>query len=467
MEWDFSKPAPRLSSLTPAEGQTLVDALWQEVRDAREQASLNSKNSSKPPSTDQKTVRKKKKDKAVRPRKKRRQGGQPGHEGHARKLLPEDQVDEVVVCPPPDRCDCGGRIWTPDKIPHRHQVFELPEIQPHVTEYQLLSGRCAACGQCHEGALPAGVPKGMLGPRMMAWISVLVGCYHLSRRKIQRLLDGWLNLDVSLGTISNSEQKVSEALVDPVEEAKIHVREQASANLDETGHRQSGDRMWLWVAVTNLVSIFLVSASRGAKVAKELLGEGFTGIVTSDRWSAYSWIDTVRRQLCWAHLIRDFIRISERSGQAGQIGDTLLCYARRMFRLLDKIRDGTLDRRFLVSCMKPIQLGIEQTLECGTSCGDSKTEGTCKKILSVKAALWTFVTTPGIEPTNNVAERTLRDYVVWRKMSFGTQSERGNRFVERIMTVSASCKQQGRDAVEFITEAVRCHLQGIPTPSLV
>ena len=302
---------------------------------------------------------------------------------------------------------------------------------------------------------------------MIAWASVLVGVFHLSRRKVQRLLDGWLDIDISLGTISNAEQKVSEVLEAPVETAKIHVQQAASANLDETGHRKSGDRMWLWVAVTSLVSVFLVRASRGAKVAKELLGKDFSGILGSDRWSAYSWIDITRRQLCWAHLIRDFIRISKRSGQAGRIGDDLRFHTRRMFRLLNKIRDGTLDRNFLVPCMRPIQFEIEKALERGVSCGESKTAGTCKKILSVKSGLWTFITTPGIEPTNNVAERTIRDYVIWRKISFGTQSERGNRFMERILTVSASCKQQGRDPVEFIAQAVRNHLLGVSAPSLL
>jgi transposase len=225
--------------------------------------------------------------------------------------------------------------------------------------------------------------------------------------------------------------------------------------------------MNLWVAVTSVVSVFFIRASRGAKVAKEILGEGFAGIVGSDRWSGYAWVDPLRRQLCWAHLIRDFIKIQERGGQAGEIGDDLLFYTRAMFKFWNKVRDGTFDRQQVDSLMKDIRVGVECTLQIGTSCGSLKTERTCKRILTLKHALWVFISTPGIEPTNNVAEQTLRDYVIWRKISLGTQSERGNLFVERLMTANASCKQQGRDVVEFITSAVQNDITNKPAPSLL
>ena len=468
MKLDFSQPAPRVESLDPQALQELLDALWQKVGELEERLGLNSRNSSKPPSGDGIGGGQRKKRQAINnPGEKRRRGGQPGHEGKTRAMLPTEQVDVVVNCPPPEQCDCGGTVQPAAKDPRRHQVFEMPEIRPHVTEYQILSGCCAACGKLHDGVLPNGVPMGMLGPRMMAWTSALVGIFRLSRRQVQRLLDCWMNMEVCLGTLSNAERKVSEALSASVEEAKAHVKEQASVNVDETGHRQAGTRMYLWVAVTSLVSVFLVRLSRGSEVAKEILGKGFSGIVGSDRWSGYTWVDPLRRQVCWAHLIRDFIRISERGGEAGQIGNELLDYVRQMFALWRRVRDGTLDRRQVDGCMQLIRVGIETTLHRGTWCGNAKTQGTCEKILSLKHAMWTFITVPGIEPTNNAAERTLRDYVIWRKICLGTQSERGNLFVERLMTVSASCKQQGRDTVEFITRAVQADLQNLPAPSLL
>lgn len=354
-----------------------------------------------------------------------------------------------------------------DEAPKRWQVFELLEIKASVTEYQRLSGRCDKCGKVHVGQLPAGLPPGILGPRAMAAVSVLSGKYRLSKRQVEELLQDFAGLKISLGTVSNTEGRVSSALADPVDEAKAHVKQQPVVSADETGHKVCNKKAWLWTAVTSLVTVFLIRTSRAAKVAKELLGDKFAGILVSDRYSAYSWVDAARRQLCWAHLIRDLNKIAERGGKSEEIANAILDYVGEMFKLWHRYKRGNNNRWWLKRKMEPICESIEALLAQGAKCGHPKTEKTCANILALKQALWTFVRVPGVEPTNNASEQAVRHHVLWRKGSFGTQSERGNLFIERILTVCATCKQQGRHVLSYVTEAVQAHYQGLPVPSLL
>jgi transposase len=301
----------------------------------------------------------------------------------------------------------------------------------------------------------------------MALVGVLSGKYHLSRRSIRELLSDLFGTGVCLGTVSNTEARVSEALAAPVEEAREFVKQQPVVNADETGHKMAGKRAWMWVAVTLWVTVFMIRFSRGAEAAKELLGEAFRGFVVSDRWGGYNWVDATRRQLCWAHLIRDLIKIAERGGKSADIGNRILEYAREMFHMWHQLRTGTLSRLEFQAAMKPIREGVEEILSAGATCGHSKTQKTCENLLKVKVALWTFVDFEGIEPTNNAAERSIRSYVLWRKNSFGTQAERGNLFVERMMTVSATCRQQDRNVLDYVSQAVEANLLGLPAPSLL
>ncbi len=438
-------------------------ALTQKVSDLEEKLRTDSSNSSKPPSSDPPSSGKKKRKKKDR----RKSGGQPGHQGRTRELLPKKRVDEFVDCDPDEHCECGGDVEIDREHPERHQVLELPQIAVLVYEYLIHCGVCSKCGKVHRGSLPAGVPAGMLGPRALASVAVLSGKYHLSKRNIEELLSDLFGLDASLGTISNAEARVSKALEGPVEEAKAFLKEQAVVHADETGHKIGGKKAWMWVAVTSLVSVFMIRCSRGQAVAKELLGEAFGGYLVSDRWGGYNWVALAQRALCWAHLIRDFKKVEDRGGVSAEIGSKLLEYVQKMFHLWHLFTDGELSRSELQLKMKPIRKAIEELLAKGTTCGHAKTQRTCKRILKVKQALWTFIDVPGIEPTNNVAERTIRSYVLWRKTSFGTQSERGNLFVERMMTVSATCKQQGRNVLDYVTEAVKENLRGGEVPSLL
>ena len=441
-------------------------ALKKRIEELEEKLRASSRNSSKPPSSDppdKKDNKKKKKGKG----KKRRPGGQPGHEAHTRELLPPEEVDKFVRCDPVKQCDCGGEVEVDEEQEAQHlQTLEIPSLKPYVSQYDQYFGICCRCGKHHPGKLPEGVGEDMLGPRAKAIVSILSGKYHLSKRGIQEIMHDFFGIELSLGSVSNTEARVSDALAEPVEEAKEHVKDQKVANLDESGWREKKKRAWLWVAVTTAVTVFIIRCSRGAKVARELLGED-PGIVISDRFSAYNYLDPQGRQLCWAHLERDFIKLMERGGASEGIGEALLEYSDSMFKWWHRVRDGTMSRKKFAKKMEPVRRKVEALLEYGTVCGHSKTQETCKEILKVRDALWTFIDVRGVEPTNNAAERAIRPAVLWRKRSFGTESQRGSLFVERMMTVGATCKQQDRNVLDYVTCAIKAHMNHRQAPSLV
>ena len=447
----------RLSAL-----EARVQTLQKQNRALRERLTQNSRNSSRPPSSDppQSPPRR-------RPRGQRRRGGQPGHPGHTRTLLPVEEVDEVVVLKP-DRCSgCHAPLWGDDPALFRHQVIEIPPIQPVVTEYQWHQLVCPHCGETTRASWPKGVPSGTYGPRVHATVALCTGAYRLSKRTTAQVMDDLFSVPVSVGTISQSEKATTAIVAQPVEEARACIAEQAVAHVDETSWRQGGKRAWLWVAVTSVVTVFLVRLSRGGQVARELLGKGFSGILVTDRYSAYNWYPVRWRQVCWAHLLRDFEAIRGRGGASEEIGEALLEQAHQMFAWWHRVREGTLKRSTFRSYMTPIRREVERLLEAGSQCGVAKTEGTCREILKRREALWTFVQVEGVEPTNNAAERSIRPGVQWRKGSFGTQSEDGSRFVASMMTVVATLKQQKRSVLEYLTAAHEAALRGEAAPSLL
>lgn len=436
--------------------------LQKRIEELEERLRVDSRNSSKPPSSDPPSSAP-----AKKPSGPRKQGAQPGHQGTSRPLLPADQVDKVVDRKPPPRCECGGPVRLSDAEPQRRQLFDIPRINVFVTEYRLWAGRCELCGRPCRGTLPPGLPDGMLGPRAMAIVALLSGKFHLSKRNIEEILGDLFGLAICLGTVSKTEARVAAALEGPVEEARRFVQHHDVVHMDETGWKEGGKKRWLWTAVTCAVAVFAIRCSRGAKVAIEVLGEAFAGILVSDRWSAYHWLDAARRQLCWAHLQRDFVKISERSGASARIAAELLECTWALFGLWHKVRDGPLSRPAFQQAMRPIRQRVEALLDQGTQCGHEKTQRTCKRILKLQAALWTFVDVPGVEPTNNTAERALRPAVLWRKQSFGTQSERGNRFVESMLTVSTTCRLQARNVLDYLVRAIEAALSDRSAPSLI
>jgi len=256
-------------------------------------------------------------------------------------------------------------------------------------------------------------------------------------------------------------------MAEPVAEARAYVQAQPAAHLDETGWREGQQRAWLWTAVTTWVTVFVVRRSRSGKVARELVGEHFWGWLVTDRWSAYTWYPTWRRQLCWAHLLRDIEAMIARGGRSQEIGEALQAQARQMFHWWHRVRDGTLAHPTFARYMWPVRREMERLLEAGQTCGVPQTEGTCREILKLRQGLWTFVRHDGVEPTNNAAERAIRPGVLWRKGSFGTQSPEGSRFVEAMMTVVATLKQQHRNVLDYVTAACAAMLWGEPAPSLL
>lgn len=440
-----------------------VAKLEAENAELRARLGQNSQNSSLPPSSDPPGTPREPKAPTGRAR-----GGQPGHKGHKRERLPADRVVPVL----PSRCvRCQRPLRGRDPDPRIHQVVELPEIRPDVTDYELHELGCE-CGARTRASLPAGIPQGAFGPRLTAAVALCTSRFHMPKRMAQEFLRDMLGIEVALGSISKMEQAVSEAIAVPVEEARAAVREQAVAHQDETGwHEGITDgrkgRAWLWVAVTALVTVFRIARSRGAEVTKEMLGEDFRGFLVVDRWAAYRWVARGMRQLCWAHLVRDFCCFAERGGAGGKIGEQLLQRAAIMFRWWHRIRDGTLTRRTFQRRMKPVERSVARLLRKAALCGDAKIEGMAKEILKHEPALFTFVYALGVEPTNKKAERALRNAVIWRKISFGTDSERGSRFVERILTVTTTLRQQQRHALAFLTAACDAALHRRPPPSLL
>jgi transposase len=396
--------SPELWERTPPEAQAYIRALEARVaaleatvQQLREQLQQASRTSSRPPSSDPPPAR------AQRPRREpsgRRPGGQPGHEGQTRMLVPVEDVTQVIPVKP-ERCRrCQHPLHGEDLTPQRHQVTEIPPVKPVVTEYQLHRLICPACGEATRAEVPPGVSPGEFGPRVQAIVALCTGAYHLSKRTTQTVLDDLFGVSLGLGTIANLEQATTQAVAESVAEARAYVQAQPVAYADETGWREGQHRAWLWTVVVDWVTVFAIRRSRSGKVAQELLGERFWGWLVTDRWSGYSWYPTWRRQLCWAHLLRDIEAMIARGGRSAEVGEALQAQARQMFHWWHRVRDGTLAHASFASSMQPIRREVERLLTAGQICGVPKTEGVCREILKRRQALWTFVRHTGVEPTN-------------------------------------------------------------------
>lgn len=440
-----------------------VEHLQYRVVELEARLNQNSRNSSQPPSSDPPNTP----PRPPRPSSGRKAGGQPGHAGHTRPLKPLSQVQTVINLRPTTCAECGALLLGNDPEPHRHQVTELPRIEPHVTEYRRHTVTCLVCGVATQAECPRDMPTGDFGSRLQATTGYLSGRMGMSQRDITETMETVFHTDIALGSVATLETAVSDALAQPVADAQTYVQRQPAANLDETGWREQAKRAWLWVATTPLVSVFLVLATRGAQGARQLLGECFHGIVGSDRWSAYNWLDPQQRQLCWAHLQRDFQKLVERGGESQRLGEALLAQGEPLFRLWQRVRDGTLNRWDFQSQVEPIRTRVHDLLCQGADLSHAKTRHTCENILKLETALWTFVYVEGVEPTNNHAERCLRRGVLWRRRSFGTQSEAGSRFVERVLTTVTTLRQQRRDVLDYLTATCTAAIRGDKPPSLL
>jgi transposase len=426
-----------------------IESLKTEVAALGERLGQNSTNSSRPPSSDPPQASRR----SGREPSGKKQGAQLGHQGAGRTLKPATEVDRVIDLRP-QRCrKCGRSLKGDDPTPARHQVTEVPPAHAEVIEYRRHTLCCQTCGVKTAAEWSAEVPEGSFGARLQATIAYFTGRLGLSHRDCVEALSVLYGAEVSLGSVSALQRQVSHALAAPVETAREFVRHQAVNHVDETGWREQSKLNWLWVNATPQVTAFRVAAKRDSATAREVIGRAKTSIITTDRYLGYNWLATTRRQVCWAHLKRDFQAICERGGESQEIGEALLAETKEVFRLWHQVTDGVLSRRRYQRLIVPVRQRVTELLDEGSNCRSGKTRGTCRQIRALEETLWTFVRVRGVEPTNNAAERALRRAVLWRRKSFGTQSEVGSRFVERILTVVTTLRQQGRDVLEYLTAA--------------
>jgi len=424
----------------------------------------NSQNSSKPPSSDAPgaSAPKRKRSKG------RKRGGQPGHRGHFARV--PERVDEIRAYRP-SRCKHCERSLVGSartEEPVHHYVYELPEIRPIVTDHQRVAVCCSDCGHTTWGDLPSSVPRGGYGPSVQAMTALIRGELRQSVRQTSAMLTHVLHIPMSTGMVCKVQEQVSRALAGPYREALEHTQRSLRVSMDETGWREDKKRAWLWVSVTAWATVFLVHAKRSSCAAKALLGEGFAGILTTDRWSAYTWIAASCRQLCWSHLKRDFASFLDYGPDSKSLGERLLHERRTLFRLWHRFRREELTRSQLQHESGPVRKRILALLEEGAvMLTRRKVGGMCRQMLKLEAALFTFIDVEGVEPTNNISERAIRFAVLMRKGSFGSDSVRGSRFIERFLTARATLRTQRRNLYVFLQEACRADLQGTPPPSLL
>lgn len=421
----------------------------------------NSTNSSAPPSSDPPTVKKPKK---ARTGKKR--GAQPGHKGNARTRVAAERVDNFVRCSVSGPCPhCGSDDIRSVHVSESRQVFELPKLAPIVTQFDIESGRCGGCHRRRRAVLNADVPAGCLGPQAQALVATLTGTFQLSRRDAERFFGEVLGIDISLGTISNTEAIVSDALAPAQKEALTHVRHAPVKGVDETGHKNAGERSTTWIGTTPEVAAFRVGVHRDTDALIALLGDNPLGVVNTDRYAVYNILHREQRQLCWAHMRRTFKALIEEGGDAERVGRRLLDNTKGVLRAVREHRAGQIDDDELHRRVEGSRSEMNWLLY------DNKHLTGLQTLLEAfvlsPESVWLFTTRADVEPTNNMAERDLRRFVMWRRRSFGSRSERGDRFMERICTVVASIRKQGRELFRFVVDALTAHRLGQDAPPLI
>jgi transposase len=401
----------------------------------------------------------------------RKPGGQPGHSAHLRARLPAERLTEPTKYYLPEVCaacqdDLPTKPGPDDPEPRWHQTVELLEYPVQITEYQA-HGRTCHCGHVTWAQIPPEIRAHVCGERLTSTLSFLSGVLHASKRGIEEFVETVCGVPIALGTISNLEQEMSEALADAHAEAQQAVQEADSKHVDETGWKQAGQKRWLWGAATKAIACFIIAPTRGAAGLAALLGQKIKGIICSDRWSVYGQLKLGLRQLCWAHLKRDFQKLVDRGGESKDIGEMGLGAVEVVFPLWHAFRGGGISRGQLQREIVLIRQTLREWLERGCACSDSKTAAFCENVLALEPALWTFVRKEGVEPTNNHMERLLRPGVLWRKNAFGCHSEAGCRYVERVLTVVQTLRLQKRPVLDFLYRSLVAHRQAQKAPQLL
>ena len=423
---------------------------------------LTPRNSSLPPSTEHPHARPKRKP----PKSSRKQGGQKGHQRNVRPLIPTEDCSQVIPCIPGQCRRCGDALWGRDPEPIRHQVWELPEIKPIVTEYQLERRYCACCGITTCGELPAGIPSGQCGPRLAAFVGLLMGHFRQSKRRTSAFLEDLLNIPCSAGWTVKIQTLVSGVLATPYEELRGELSQEAQLFIDESPTKQKNDKAWLWVAVAPMFVVFGIFLSRKRDALKALVGDYSGTIINCDRAKMY--FDGKRLQWCWSHLKRDFQKLADSNDkQVKRLGDELLKQQKLLFQHWRQYKEGQITWKSFQKLVAPVRQCVNSLLLRGKFSGNRRLVGMCEELYSHRDWLWTFVDTQGIEPTNNAAERALRPAVIYRKLSFGTQSSSGSRYLERILTVTQTCHLQRRSPYQYLISAMEAAFAQRPVPSLL
>src|SRR6202008_4301422 len=354
-----------------------------------------------------------------------------------------------------------------DPQPRRFQVVELPPLVAQVVEYQAHARTCSCCGALNQATIPAAIRAHSVGPRLTAALSYFSGCHGISKRDVEEIAETVFAAPVALGTVAHLEQEVSAAL-EPAHREALEAVQQAEVKFaDETSWKRWGKLCWLWAAATTAVAAFVIHAKRGAQGLAALLGETIDGIVHSDRWHAYLQIPEERRQLCWAHLKRDFQKIVDGGGPGVYVGRRGLRVVKALFTAWRAFQAGTISRPRLQELLAPLERRLGKTLLQGAFGDDARVAAFCANLIRLEPALWLFAKREGVEPTNNFMERLVRRAGVWRRRSFGCNSEVGCRFVERILTVVQTCRLNARNTLESLTDAVRAKRSGQESPKLL
>lgn len=436
-----------------------VERLERELRQS-------SRNSSRPPSSDPPGKQSARREKGRSPRS---QGAQPGHQGKGRELLPAWAVDEVIEHWP-ERCGCGHVFCESERLavrePARHQLEELPRIATIVTEHQCQRVRCPDCGVERTGELPAGVAGSAFGPRLQAAVAALAVRNRISRRDTVELMSELFGARICAGSVDQVLTRAADALELPHEHLLGALRRAGRLNMDETGWRLKGSRRTLWGAFTEKLAVYRICENRHETKARELLGHS-TAIVTSDRWWAYNHLPLSRRQICWSHLQRDFTAMAESGGAERELGEHGLRVCDELFWAWE-IYQHTGQRKELRRRIRLLRRELKPILRqyCGKAPRYKRSRGLARNLLKVWPALWTFAERQGVQPTNNHAERALRGAVIYRKLSLGSQSETGERRIERLLSASTTCRLQRRSLFEYLSDLLTAHARGDPLPKL-
>lgn len=441
-------------------------AYEQRIAELEDRLKQNPSNSSMPPSSDIfKKHRKKHKPTGNPP------GRPQGHRGEFRALVPLEEVDAVHDYSPV-RCEhCGDTLAGGDAAGplERHQVSELPEIKPTITEHQACDRRCKRCGKITKGSIPMTARRSAFGPRAHAIAGVLSGRCRVSRRDAAECFEQVFGLPICPASVQHMLESVGDALGSAYEEALLAARAAQVRYLDETSWPVGSKRGWLWVCVTAQTTVFKIATGRGQSVLIEWMGLAALafGYVVSDRYGAYNLIEMVRRGICHAHLKRDFTKIGDLGGPTSTLGAALSSVHHEIFALWHRFRGQEIHRPDFEAQLAPLRCAMRNLLEQGKQHPRRKIAGICTDILRHWEAMWSFVVTEGMEPTNNAAERALRPAVIWRKVSSGTRSDAGSRFAERILTVVETCKQNLVNFCDYITRVVESDFRGHPPPKLL